>query len=176
MQKQHSELLPASFPLGRAWFVAAVEPQREWRVEGEMRQLGYGTFCPAESRCKVRRGRKVWTHEPLFRGYVFTHFDRERDPWGNISKIRGVIDLLRNGIMPVQVPDRDMQRLQDAVSTGVFDREATLKPGEDVEITEGPFQGLIAKVKSAEPRKRAKILLAALGSIEIDLYYLRRVQ
>lgn len=167
-------ILPASFPLGRAWFVAAVEPRREQTAREEIERLGYCVFCPTESRIKVRNGRKVEITDPLFRGYLFVHFDRERDAWGLITAARGVLDILRNGLLPLQVPDREMQKLQDAVATGVFDRANTLKPGEEVEITEGPFQGLIAKVKSAEPKKRAKILLAALGSIEIDLCFLRR--
>lgn len=167
-------ILPASFPLGRAWFVAMVEPRREQFASREIERLGFGVFCPTESRQRVIRGRKLWITDPLFRGYLFVHFDRERDEWGLISAARGVIDILRNGLFPLQVPDREMKKLQDAVATGVFDIANTPQPGEEVEITDGPFAGLIAKVKSAEPKKRAKILLAALGSIEIDLCFLRR--
>ena len=70
---------------------------------------------------------------------------------------------------------RDTLRAEDA---GVFDYTTEKSPFEEgdlVEIMEGPFNGLIAKVLSAHPRKRAKLLLNTLGSLVQDPCFLRKI-
>lgn len=176
-QKQYQrEVIPASFPLGRAWFVVAFENQKR-AVEG-IADIGLSTFCPVMSRTKIRKGRKVIINDPLFPGYLFAHFDREKDDWGKIEDVKGVLGILKNGLLPSRIPDLVIERLKHAEAAGVFDYTkpgSAFKEGEEVEVTEGPFAGLIAKVKSASPKKRVRLLMASLASVEIDPCYLRKV-
>lgn len=141
----------------------------------DIRELGIEAFCPMEIRAKRERGRRIEKQSPLIPGYLFVHFDRERDGWEAIYDIDGVMDILSNADMPLRVPDADMERLKRAYEAGVFDytRPAALGEGQPVEIMEGPFAGLIARVRCASPNKRVKVLLEALGTIEIDLCALR---
>jgi len=167
-------LVPASFPVGRAWFVACVLTGREAKVSAEIKSLGFSTYIPTER--KKRCGKVLIA--PLFPGYVFIKFDRERDDWGAIDHIDGVLGVLKNLDLPRRVADRDIARLQCAEAAGVFDytRPAVnLSEGESVSILEGPFVGLIAKVRSASSKNRARILLEHLGTVEIDPCFLRKL-
>lgn len=171
-------LVPASFPLGRAWFVVCVMGRNEHEIAREVDGFGFGAFYPVMSRSKVKRGRRVIINDPLFPGYLFAHFDREKDDWGKIEDINGVISILRNGLLPSRVPDNAIEHLRNAEAAGVFDYTkpgSAFREGESVEITEGPFAGLIAKVRAASPKKRVKILLDTFGKIEIDPGFLRKV-
>lgn len=180
-------LIPASFPLGRAWFVVfASSSEMHWSkdgfpVEKRIRTEGFETFVPREIRVIRRNGRKFERVSPLLGSYVFVQFDRERDEWGVINPvdIKGVHGLLRDANdMPMRVPDVLVERLQRAEEAGAFDfsvPRAAFSIGEDVEILEGPFAGLIAKVRSCEPRKRVKLLLQGLGKLDIDPSFLGRL-
>ena len=171
-------LVPASFPLGRAWFVAGVMGRQEAAAASDIRALGFDVFCPMQTRPKRERGRRVERSEPLFAGYIFASFDRELDDWGSILEVDGVMDILSNGQLPVRVPDVEIQRLRQAEQAGVFDftsPASSLAIDERVEITEGPFAGLIGRVRKAAANKRVKILLDALGAVDVDPTFLRKV-
>ena len=171
--------VPASFPLGRAWFVVYVMSRKEIEIKREIAALGFDVFYPVMSRVKIRRGRRIIINDPLLPGYLFAHFDREKDDWGKIEDINGVLGILKNGLLPCRIPDLAITRLRQAEAAGLFDYTkpgSAFEDGAVVEITEGPFAGMIAKVKSASPKKRVKILLDALGAIEIDPCFLREVK
>jgi transcription antitermination factor NusG len=114
----------------------------------------------------------------LFQGYAFARFDRERDDWGAIRTIDGVIDLYKRDSIPVRVPDLEVRTFQRAEAAGVFDltsSAANFRTGDEVEIeAKGPFQGLVARIKSAKAKRRVEILLDTL-TMSIDPCYLRKV-
>lgn len=187
-QRTDQSILPASFPLGRCWFAAVVEyAAMQWRVdcfaiEWLLRDLGFETFAPPEQKMAIRRGRKVKLITPALGPYVFIKFDRERDQWGGLraydhrdrTGIKGFVELLTNNGFPVRVPDVAMDKLKRADELGLFGL-TPLPLGTDVEIMDGPFAGLIGKIRSATKHRRAKILLKMLGTVEIDPCFLRKI-
>ena len=162
---------------GKSWYAVQCYSRCEIKVKEEVEELEFPCFCPMGSRTKIIRQRRVIVHDPIFTGYVFVAFDRERDYWGQIKAVDGVIDILSNGHLPVAVPKDLIDRLMRAQDAGVFD---WTKPGaaftvnDEVEVVEGPFAGLIAKIKSATAKKRIKILLQGL-TLDIDPCFLRKV-
>ncbi len=175
-------MLPASFPLGMAWFVVFASPaEMHWsklplgwdfpvvsRIEAE----GYETFVPVERRTIIRNRKKREQIKPLLGSYVFVRFDREADDWGNILSVQGVHDILSNANdLPLRVPDLEIAKLRRLSEAGVFDftkPRSAFREGDTVRIEDGPFAGLIAKVRSASPKKRIRLLLDGLGKLEID--------
>lgn len=185
-------LLPLSFPLGRAWFVVFVSSNEmrwskdkhgnwDFPVVRRIEEEGFETFVPVEQRTIVRRGRKQVQTVPLFGSYVFVRFDREADDWGilNGDDIEGVHFIIQDTFnIPIRVPDKEIDRLRRAELAGAFDLTkpcSIFQEGDDVEIREGPFAGLIAKVRSAHPHKRVKLLLEGLGRLEIEAGCLTKV-
>lgn len=191
-----ADLAPASFPLGRVWCIAVVEADRmqwsRWQrflglggsdtmecfaAERSLIEAGFETYVPTERRMKIKLGRKVESVAALFGNYVFVRFDRERDSWpsSDIDHIEGVLKVM--GI-PARVPDLFIETLQRAEQAGTFDycaEKSPFKQGDSVEIMEGPFAGIIAKIKAARPRQKAKLLLQALGTIEIDPCFIQKI-
>lgn len=168
-------MVPASFPLGRGWFVVCVWGGCEQIADEDISELGFETFSPRHSVTKIMRGRRVITSIPIFPGYLFVKFDREADNWGAINHISGVIGILENRQMPSRVPDIIIERLRNMEEAGVFEKASALRIGEQVEIMEGPFAGELARIKSATAKKRVKILLGMLR-LEIDPCFLRKVR
>ena len=147
-----------------------------FRLQRDIMALGFETFAPAERRWVSWRKRKRESITPAFGSYVFVRFDRELDAWGQIFDVQGVHDVIRTGNIPIRVPDQEINMLLAAERGGLFDYVASpFSTDQVVEITEGPWMGLIGKVRSASPRKRVKILLNALGMMEIEPHFLRKV-
>lgn len=172
--------IPASFPLRKFWHVVYTAMRREIEAKREIEELGFEVFLPMSSRKITKRGKRMIINDPLFTRYVFVAFDREKDEWGSINHARYVEYILGRGAdqfgrrMPISVPEEFIERLKRLEENGAFDytkRNLNFTEGDKVEIQEGPFVGLIAKVKCASPKKKVKLLLESLGrytSIEID--------
>ena len=95
----------------------------------------------------------------MFQGYAFARFDRERDDWGRIGGIDGVLGIYRHENVPVAVPEAEVRTFQNAEEAGVFDltsSAANFRQGDEVEIEQrGPFQGLVARIKSAKAKRQS---------------------
>ena len=172
------ELLPASFPVGKAWFVVSVLSRNELGVMHDLQLLGFATYCPMLTpRQKPRRGRRLIKKTPLLPGYLFAAFDRQADDWGMIEHTDGVIEILKNELMPSRVREWDIQRLKQMEDAGVFDLSkpgSSFAEGQSVEVMEGPFAREIAQIRSASAKDRVKIILRGL-KIEIDPAFLRKL-
>jgi len=148
-------------------------PRREFEARDEISKLGYETFLPIQTRSVVIRRKVAVVVEGLFTRYLFARF-AHTDPYGAIKHCRGVEYIIENAGSPTPVPNRVIEVLRMAEKAGAFDftqKKSKFRPGDDVEVQDGPFMGIIAKVQSASPRKRIKILMNLLGSevpIEIE--------
>lgn len=162
---------PISYPLGRAWYVLAVNPPREFNAERKIRgQYGFTVYTPRVLNKKIIRLRKVTVATPLFPGYVFVNFDIYKDNWTKIIEEIDGIAILTNCDIPVRVATQTIEALQRAELAGAFDYRkpgSAFKVGDDVEIKVGPFAGMIAKVRSATQKRRARVALNFLGRLSI---------
>lgn len=188
------DICPASFPRGAAWFVALCSPAamrwngRYFPAEHALEMLSFECYSPQETRKVLYRGKRVVRVRSLLGSYLFVRFDREADDWGQIRApdrdgyggIDGIQGIIRNvSGMPMRVPDVDIVRLKRAEEAGAFDfssGKSPFHPGDEVEIKEGPFSGLIAKVRSATAKKRVQLIIGALGSVEIDPAFLEKIR
>lgn len=149
-------------------------PRKEFQARDEIKALGFEPFLPIQTRSVVFRKKRVSVTESLFTRYCFVAFDSNKDSYGAIKHCRGVEYLIENAGTPTIVPNAAIEILKMAEKAGCFDftrSKAKFEPGDNVEILQGPFTGLIAKVQSASPRKRVKVLMNLLGSqipAEID--------
>ena len=186
---EQAPIVPASFRCGMAWFVAFAAPsEMHWSLDQDRRgyfpaersieELGFECFVPRETRKIKRRGRRGEQVNPVLGAYIFVRFDRERDDWHAIRHIPGIHGILSSLDIPIRVADGVVQYFQRCEAAGVFDftkPRSAFKDGDDVEIKEGPFAGLIGKVRSASPKKRIRVLLDGLGKLDIDPGFLAKV-
>lgn len=166
----------ASYPLGRAWYVAETEPRAEFAVCAAVIGLGFDACAPRERR---RRKGKI-TEAAIFSGYCLVSFDPEREDWGAILDTDGVVDIINIAGAPARMREGQalIDTLRRAEEAGVFDHTRpalTFTPGDELEIMEGPLAGIIAKFRNANGKKRAKLLHQLLGTIDVDAAILRKV-
>ena len=147
------------------WFCVHTKPLKETQVVVQLRDtLGLETYFPLLRRHKViRRVRRVVT-SPLFPRYLFCRFD----PLMRFRAVRyatDVIGVVSFGGLPAIVDDSIIEELKnwagDAVD--VITIQPDLRPGDLVEVTDGPMRGLQAVIMSERnDRDRVNILLSIL--------------
>lgn len=147
------------------WFCLRAQPKREHIAAACLRmQSGVEVFSPRICFRKHTSRGPVWFVESMFPGYLFARFDyvnlhrRVRQGPG----IRGFVqfgDCL--GLLEESLINELRARMgQDEL----LQIDQDLEPGEHVQITQGPFQGLDALVTRAiAARGRVEILIEWMG-------------
>lgn len=165
LNPQHPlEGIPASFTLGPRWHVFYTQTRAEKTAQESIRELGFPVFVPFEKRIQRPRNRKPRLCEvALFPRYGFVQFEINKDRWGEIVTADGVAEIIRMNSIPCSVPDAVIDGLRLAETVGVFDKTKPPAVGVNVEVSEGPFAGLIGKVMRARTGDRMDVLLKFLG-------------
>lgn len=157
------------------WTCAYTEPRKEFQTQGEIKRFGFETFLPVMTRAKMIRRKRMILTEAIFSRYIFVAMPMITfsEAYSKIRRARGVLHLLEGPKGPSAVPGEVIEKFRHAERHGCFDYsrpKSEFAKGENVQILDGPFAGLIAKVQSASPRKRIRILLKLLGSeIETEI-------
>jgi transcriptional antiterminator RfaH len=149
---------------GVRWFVVHTQPRREALAIEHLNRQEFGTFCPMFRRT-VRHARKRTTVlSALFPNYVFVQFDPAWDRWRCINGTRGVVRLISHRDAPSAVPEGVVEALQRRMrADGVMDWTTTLKEGEAVKVTDGPFADLVGTLERLDASGRVRVLLDLLG-------------
>jgi transcriptional antiterminator RfaH len=147
------------------WFCLRSQVKREHLAAACLRQYPeVEAFCPrVRFRKRTTRG-PVWFVESMFPGYLFARFDyttfhrRVRQGRG----IRGFVQFGgRFGLLPDDLIDQLKARVGE---NEIAEINQTFVPGQNVQISQGPFQGLEALVtRSIAARDRVEILIEWMG-------------
>ena len=156
--------LSSDQPVG-SWFCLRAQPKREHIAAACLRQIPeVEVFCPrVRFRKSTNRG-PVWFIESMFPGYLFARFDYpafHRD----VRQRPGVSGFVQFGERLALLPDALISEIRTRTGTDeIVQISRELEPGEEVEITQGPFQGLKALVtRLICARERVEILIEWMG-------------
>ena len=111
----------------------------------------------------IRRCRRT-VIKPLFAGYLFARF-RPCEALEAVRYAQGVLAVLSTGRIPLPVADEIVAGVRARCAADGFVRLQTsaLRPGDYVEIQEGPFQGWAGRVeRECDDARRVALLLEAV--------------
>lgn len=150
---------------GVNWYCLHTKPKREVAVAGYCStSLGLETYLPRlQQHRTIRRVRRLVT-SPLFPRYLFCRLDLGAH-YRAVRYAPDALDLVHLGSGPAPVPDTLIGDLKGwAGAEGDLLRlPPPLRPGDPVEVTDGPMRGLSAVILRAEEEKdRVAILLSVL--------------
>ena len=149
----------------RAWYCLRAHPKHEHIAAARLRQEpDVEPFLPRIRYQRATRFGPAWVNEALFLNYLFARFDLAAS-LRRVQHARGVRGVVRFGAQWPTVPDQVIDELRSAMgSEGVRVIESSLNPGDAVEITGGPFDGLAAVVARVMPGpQRVAVLMDFLG-------------
>ncbi len=157
-----------------AWYVVETHVRGEAQAMRNLEQQGFTSFCP-RFRKQRRHARRVdHSLAPVFPGYLFVRFDRQRDGWHAINGTLGVKRLVGPSAstpqpMPAPAMAALIERCDGNLISGLF---AELAPGQPVRLISGPFANRLAQVERLDGRGRVHLLLDLLGGnlpLQVDL-------
>jgi transcriptional antiterminator RfaH len=156
----------------RRWFVVYCKSQREEFARLQLGARGVEVFLPKLRLPEyLERRRRI---VPLFPNYLFVNIDPHRDFYTVLwtPGVKRFVSAQTAGA-PTAVDDGVVRFLRDqAGPDGVVAGRADLQPGQSVEITRGPFEGLLGIIqRPPNARGRIRVLMQILNRppIKVDV-------
>jgi transcriptional antiterminator RfaH len=147
----------------RRWAVATTHPSKEHIALEHLTRQGFETYCPRIRR-RVRHGRcYVDKLRPLFPGYVFVEVPLRLAEWRPILSTYGIKTIIRFGGEPAMLNDEFIETLKSRESDGVITGPtAPYRVGQQVRMTGGAFDGVVATILSVNSSERLVVLMDLL--------------
>jgi len=165
------------------WHVIRTKVREEFRALENLQAQGFEVFLPTCQVQKKQQGKVKLATEPLFARYLFIRLSDITSNWFPIRSTRGVAQLLRFGMStdPISISDDVISYLRQRCLEDEPLHEL-FQPGEILEITQGPFKGLVGFFEKLQTLPdglaRALLLVELLGSVqklEIPLPQLKKL-
>ncbi|MDA8631869.1 hypothetical protein N9L29_04140 [Litoricolaceae bacterium] len=148
-----------------AWFLVISKPKGEKLAYQQLTNQDYDAYLPMCPRVVWRRGRYVTEVSPMFPRYLFVRPSREEQGMASVHSTVGVQQLVRFGTELAQATDSLVSDIRAMEARLHRDTEPLpFKAGDEVEITEGPFAGIAAKVFACA-ENRVLLLLQLMGAM-----------
>ena len=147
------------------WYCARTKPKHEQIAAASLgKHLGLEVFHPRLRMERATRRGVVRVVEPLFPSYVFVRCALP-EVLGEIRYVNGISSLVRFGQRIATVPDPVIDELKQCFQTDdPMSVEDKLRPGTEVTVAQGAFEGFQGIVVRLLPAKqRVQILLDFLG-------------
>jgi transcriptional antiterminator RfaH len=151
-------------PIG-SWFCLRAQPKREHIAAACLRQnTEVEAFCPRVRYRKPTNRGPVWFVESMFPGYLFARFDYAAF-YRLVRQRPGVTGFVHFGNRLALLPDALISEIKSRMGDDeILEINQGLEPGQNVQITQGPFQGLEGLVtRIVTARDRVEILIEWMG-------------
>ena len=147
----------------RQWYVVYSKPQNEDYARFHLESKGLQVFFPKLLVPAAAKKRKRII--PLFPNYLFVHINLFSREYYSAIWSPGVKRIISFNGYPASIDKKIVELLmQESGPYGIIAARSTLKRGQEVQITGGPFTGLMGIIHEPPNAKgRVKILLQILN-------------
>lgn len=146
------------------WVVVNTHAHREHIALENLVRQGFDAYCPMMRR-RVRHARRTSdVLRPLFPGYLFTRINLDLQRWRPILSTYGVRSLVRCGEQLSFVDSGLIASLKAREVDGAIVRPTEpYRPGQQVRMRGGPFDGLVATIIAMDEKDRLLVLMDLLN-------------
>ena len=150
--------------MSKEWFILQFKPNAHHQANKNLNQQSFETFLPLYNTTSRNASRFTNANRPLFPGYMFITFDRERSKWRKINNTYGVSRLVTFNSVLKPIPNTFINNLMKRYDlSGKLLPIKKLKKGDQVKVLQGPFANFIATVETYETDQRIWILMDLMG-------------
>jgi transcriptional antiterminator RfaH len=145
------------------WIVVNTRPHAEPLALDNLRRQAFETYCPMLRKRRSHARRVDTVLRPLFPGYLFARPRATGSRWRPILSTHGVRSVVRAGEQPSLIDHQFIASLKAREIDGAIARPA--KPyevGQQVQITDGPFDGIVTTIIDLDEEERVVVLLEVL--------------
>ena len=171
------------------WYILNVMAGQENKIASEIKTLILKgsisnnvseVIVPTKQMIKIKKGQKVQEMQKLFPGYVFVFANLSSDAYNTINSIPKVMGFLGSKNNPKPVDDTKMLDILKLTSEQEVDtKNVFFEIGENVNITEGPFESFSGVVEDFDAEKqKLKISVLIFGratSVELNINQVEKI-
>ena len=139
------------------WYLIKTKPRQEIKAKQNLENQDYSTFCPM---VKINDRLVV-----LFPGYLFIQLNDKTQNWSPINSTKGVSYFVKFGLNFAKVPNRVIEfiKINQHNTSDKLINLNKFKPGDKVQISDGPFNNYMAIFKCYKSDERVILLMNLLG-------------
>jgi transcriptional antiterminator RfaH len=147
---------------GKNWYVVLTKARSEETAQVHLNTKGIEVFYPKLFLPVSKSVRQIVS---LFPNYLFVRIDASSPEYYQVVWCRGVKRVVSFGGMPSAVENSVVEFLREqADPRGLIVAKSNLKVGDEVQITNGPFKGLLGIIQEPPDTKgRVKVLMGILS-------------
>lgn len=146
------------------WAVINTHPSREALALQHLARQDFEAYCPMIPKRLKQAHRYIDVARPLFPGYLFVQVAPERNQWRPVLSTIGVRTVIRFGERLGWVDNEFINGLKQRENDGLITRPINpFEVGQQVRVTSGPFDGVIATIVSMSEKDRLVVLMDLLS-------------
>ncbi len=161
-----------------SWYAIYTKPRHEKKVNAKLTDKDIETFLPLITRKRQWKDRKKNVEMPLFSSYLFVNFEYKYR--FDVLETDGVVKIINFNGVPAVVPDWQIESLRQMLTNPkTLQLESYIQPGELVEVTEGPMQGMRGTVVLRKNSNRLVLSIEGIMqsvSVEVDEFVLKKIK
>jgi transcription termination/antitermination protein NusG len=159
----------------RQWLAAYTSPRHEKQLSLQLEQRSIESFLPLYNAVRRWKTGPARVSLPLFPGYIFVNVNhRERR---TVLELPSIVRIVGSRSGPSVLLDSEMERLRQAVASGLAEPHPYLSIGTRVRIVRGPLTGteglLLRKKGRTKVVVSVDVILQAVA-VEVDACDLER--
>ncbi len=140
------------------WYALQHKPAQGDRALAHLQNQDIACFYPKINVEKIKGGKRTKKLEPLFPGYLFVNLEQTDPMWAKLRSTRGVVRVVSFANKPAAISDEVIQHIKDSLHTVA--EQGGIKPGQEVELEDGPFKGISAIFQAYDGEERAIVLIS----------------
>ena len=142
----------------KKWYLIKTKPRQEKKAKQNLENQGYVAFCPIT---KINNKLVI-----LFPSYLFVQLNEKTQNWSPINSTKGVSHFVKFGSNFAKVPISVIKfiKTNQHITTEKLKNLNKFKPGDKVQISDGPFKNYLAIFKCYKPDERVILLMNLLGN------------
>lgn len=139
------------------WYALQHKPAQGDRALNHLQNQDIACFYPKITVEKIRAGKRTKKLEPLFPGYLFVNLEQTDPMWAKLRSTRGVLRIVGFANKPAPISDDVIQHVKASLESVA--EQGGIKPGQAVQLNEGPFEGINAIFQAYDGEARAIVLI-----------------
>jgi transcriptional antiterminator RfaH len=139
------------------WYALQHKPAQGDRALTHLQNQDIACFYPKITVEKIKAGKRTKKLEPLFPGYLFVNLEQTDPMWSKLRSTRGVLRIVSFANTPAAISDDVIQHIRDSLDSVA--EQGGIKPGQSVQLSEGPFEGINAIFQAYDGEERAIVLI-----------------
>ena len=142
----------------------------------ELENYFFDIIVPMEEQIEINNGKTQTNLNKLFPGYVLVKMLVTEETWYIVRNTRGVTGFVGSGTDPIPLTDEEIRNM-GFEETGI---NVDYELNEQVEITNGPFEGFVGTVQEIVKEKhKVKVLVSMFGRetpVELEFSQVKKIQ